>query len=137
MFRPLISHYERGDFRMSIIKTGPIPTLTLAMLVAAAVPAWAQDGASAPAASTAAPMAGSGAPASSKAADRALRRRVLEALAKAKGLRASGITVRAHNGAVTLEGWVPEAAQIDQAARVAQDVPGVASVANTLTLSTF
>jgi hyperosmotically inducible periplasmic protein len=73
----------------------------------------------------------------SKSADRALRRRVLNALAKVKGLRASGITVRAKDGAVILEGWVPEVAQIDQATRATQAVPGVMSVKNTLTLSTF
>jgi hyperosmotically inducible periplasmic protein len=123
---------------MRIFKIGQL--VLLATLVAASIQARAQDGVSAPAASTAAPiapMSGSGAPASSKAADRALRRRVLEALAKAKGLRASGITVRAHDGTVTLQGWVPEQAQIDQAAHVAQTVPGVTSVTNTLTLSTF
>ncbi|SAL46109.1 transporter [Caballeronia peredens] len=75
--------------------------------------------------------------ASSKADDRALRRRVLTALGKAKGMRATGITVRAKDGAVVLEGWVPEEAQIEQATRVAQGVPGVQSVRNTLTLSTF
>ncbi|SAK43873.1 BON domain-containing protein [Caballeronia ptereochthonis] len=74
---------------------------------------------------------------SSKADDRALRRRVLTALGKAKGLRATGITVRATDGAVLLEGWVPEEAQIEQAARVTQGVPGVKSVRNALTLSTF
>ncbi|BFG75241.1 hypothetical protein PTKU46_32740 [Paraburkholderia terrae] len=74
---------------------------------------------------------------SNKTADRALRKRVLTALARAKGLRATGITVRARNGAILLEGWVPEEAQVEQATRVAQGVPGVASVQNALTLSTF
>jgi hyperosmotically inducible periplasmic protein len=83
-------------------------------------------------------LAGSAAtPGASKAADRALRRHVLNALEKAQGLRASGITVRAHNGAVTLQGGVPEQAQIEQAAQVAKSVPGVTSVTNALTLSTF
>nr|WP_227875406.1 MULTISPECIES: BON domain-containing protein [Paraburkholderia] len=72
-----------------------------------------------------------------KAADRALRRRVLNALGKAKGLRAAGITVRAHDGAVALQGWVPEQSQIEQATHVAEGVAGVTSVTNTLTLSTF
>jgi hyperosmotically inducible periplasmic protein len=56
---------------------------------------------------------------------------------KEKNLRASGITVQAHSGDILLEGWVPEASQIDQAVRVAQGVPGVISVRNALTLSTF
>jgi hyperosmotically inducible periplasmic protein len=72
-----------------------------------------------------------------KKADRALRQRVLTALGKEKNLRASGITVQAHSGDILLEGWVPEASQIDQAVRVAQGVPGVTSVRNALTLSTF
>jgi hyperosmotically inducible periplasmic protein len=109
--------------------------LALATLFAASLQAHAQDGASVPSAS--AGLAAARAPVSSKAADRALRRRVLNALAKAKGLRASGITVRAHDGAVTLEGWVPEQGQIDQASRIAGTVQGVTSVTNTLTLSTF
>jgi hyperosmotically inducible periplasmic protein len=58
-------------------------------------------------------------------------------LSKTKGLRAMGITVRARNGAVTLEGWVPEQAQIELAAKAAQGVSGVTSVDNALTLSTF
>jgi hyperosmotically inducible periplasmic protein len=100
----------------------------------------AQDTAQAPASAT---MASSAMPASSsnrksdRAADRALRKRVLTALGKDKNLRAAGITVQAHGGAVLLEGWVPESAQIDQATRVAQSVQGVTSVRNTLTLSTF
>ncbi|KXV13478.1 transport-associated protein [Caballeronia megalochromosomata] len=94
----------------------------------------AQEAASAPVASVPAASAGK---TSSKSADRALRRRILDALAKTKGMRAGGITVRATNGDVILEGWVPEEAQIDQATRVTQGVQGVKSVRNTLTLSTF
>lgn len=120
---------------MKIAKTGSM--ICFGLLMTVAIGAHAQDGASAPAAPTAAPMASAGGATSSKAADRALRRRVLTALSKAKGLRASGITVRAHDGAVLLQGWVPEEAQIEQATQVAQAVPGVVSVKNTLTLSTF
>lgn len=120
---------------MNVIRNGR--PLAVAMLFAASWQAQAQ-GNEAPSSTPAAVAASVGAtPASAKAADRALRRRVLNALAKAKGLRASGITVRAVNGAVTLEGWVPEQVQIEQATRVAQGVAGVTSVNNTLTLSTF
>ncbi|SAK89295.1 transport-associated protein [Caballeronia calidae] len=106
--------------------------------VSAALHVHAQNVASAPsAASAAAPAPAASASKSSRAADRALRRRVLTALGKAKGLRPSGITVRATAGDVLLEGWVPEQAQIDQATRVAQSVQGVKTVRNTLTLSTF
>lgn len=111
-------------------------SLAVAVLFAAALQVHAQGSASASSAPAAVP-ASAGAVVSSKSADRALRRRVLNALAKSKGLRASGITVRAKDGAVMLEGWVPEEAQIDQATRVAQAVPGVSAVKNTLTLSTF
>jgi hyperosmotically inducible periplasmic protein len=116
--------------------------LALVALVSAVVQVHAQGSASASLATSAssatdAVSASAGAVAPSKSADRALRRRVLNALAKVKGLRASGITVRAKDGAVILEGWVPEVAQIDQATRATQAVPGVMSVKNALTLSTF
>ncbi|MFP6560383.1 BON domain-containing protein [Paraburkholderia sp. B3] len=121
---------------MKIAKTGLM--VVAGLLTAAALSAHAQGDASSAPAATAAPQTGSAAtPAASKAADRALRRRILTALGKAKGLRAAGITVRVNSGAVLLQGWVPEQAMIDQATQVAQTVPGVTSVKNTLTLSTF
>jgi hyperosmotically inducible periplasmic protein len=125
---------------MNVIRFGRF--LAVAALFAAALQVHAQESGSA-SSSTDAMSSGAGLSASagvgvsSKSADRALRRRVLNALAKSKGLRASGITVRAKDGAVVLEGWVPEVAQIEQATRVAQTVPGVTAVKNTLTLSTF
>lgn len=123
---------------MKIAKAGS--AICFALLMTVAPGARAGDSASVPAASAVAPaasIAGSGGATSSKAADRALRRHVLTALARAKGLQASGITVHAHDGEVLLEGWVPETAQIDQATKVTQAVPGVTSVKNTLSLSTF
>ncbi|SAK76803.1 transport-associated protein [Caballeronia glebae] len=98
--------------------------------LSASVPRFASASASASASATNGGKA-------TRAADRALRRRILTALGKEKNMRASGITVRATNGDVLLEGWVPEQAQIDQATRVAQNVQGVKSVRNMLTLSTF
>lgn len=111
--------------------------LLFGLLMTLALNVDAQEDSSVQSGSAEAQTASAGAPSSSKAADRALRRRVLNALAKAKGLRASGITVRAHDGAVLIEGWVPEEAMIDQATQVAQSVPGVTSVKTTLTLSTL
>ncbi|SAL45245.1 transport-associated protein [Caballeronia arvi] len=108
--------------------------------VSASFHVCAQNGASAPVGASPAATAASttpGAAKSAKAADRALRRRILTALADAKGMRASGITVRVTSGDVLLEGWVPEQAQVDQATRVAQGVQGVKTVRNTLILSTF
>ena len=72
-----------------------------------------------------------------KAANRKLRKDVIHVLARTKGLSVSNITVRADSGAVTLQGAVPEQAQIELAARAAASVPGVTSVKNALTLSTF
>lgn len=120
---------------MNLVRCGQ--ALAVAMLCAVSVAARAQDPASGATPGVAASAMTGAAPTASKAADRALRRRVLNALAKAKGLRATGITVRATNGAVILEGGVPEQAQIEQAAAVAKGVPGVTSVNNTLMLSTF
>ncbi len=116
---------------MKIARTGQV--ILFGLLMNFAIGAHAQNDAS----SLPTPMASAVAATSSKAADRALRRRVLTALGKAKGLRATGITVRAHDGAVLLEGWVPEQAQIGLASQVAEGVLGVTSVKNTLTLSTF
>ncbi|PVX70870.1 BON domain-containing protein [Paraburkholderia unamae] len=72
-----------------------------------------------------------------RAANRALQRRVVQALAKTRGVNATAIAVRADNGAVTLSGTVPEQGQMDVATSAAKAVPGVTSVRNALTLSTF
>ncbi|MFM0297197.1 BON domain-containing protein [Burkholderia sp. WP9] len=72
-----------------------------------------------------------------KAADRALQKNVVRALSKTKGLRATTITVRAHNGVVILEGTVPEQSQVGLATQAAEGVEGVDSVTNALTLSTL
>jgi hyperosmotically inducible periplasmic protein len=115
-----------------------------AMLVAVSLQAYAQD-ASAPAAATAA-ASGSTAAAkqqyndskaqykAAKSANRALSRKVRAALAKDKIVVVSNITVRAKDGAVTLQGTVPEQSQIDRAGEVAKGVAGVTSVNNTLTI---
>ncbi|TKC83159.1 BON domain-containing protein [Trinickia terrae] len=101
-----------------------------ALIVAFSVSAFAQASdtgmASAPAMSAAQP--------SGKQADRALSKTVRKALAKAKGVSAAGIVVRAKSGAVTLEGTVPDQSQIDKATQVAQGVAGVSSVKNALTV---
>jgi hyperosmotically inducible periplasmic protein len=125
---------------VNILRRAHIVAGTIAIAMSACL--HAQTGGSTPAPETgneiaAASVTSASAAQSNKAADRALRKRVLTALARTKGLRATGITVRANNGAILLEGWVPEEAQIEQATRVAQRVAGVASVQNMLTLSTF
>jgi hyperosmotically inducible protein len=99
-----------------------------ALIALIAFGAHAQGGtpASAPAAS---------APADAKAeraANRQLQKKVRQALAHTKGLSASGIAVRARDGVVTLQGWVPTQSQTTLALRTAQGVPGVTSVINQL-----
>ncbi|GAB7524458.1 BON domain-containing protein [Paraburkholderia sp. 2C] len=71
-----------------------------------------------------------------KKADRALARKVRGALAKAKGVSAANIIVRANasTGDVWLEGSVPEQPQVDMATQTAQGVSGVKNVKNDLTI---
>jgi hyperosmotically inducible periplasmic protein len=87
-------------------------------------------------AATAAPTASRAAPSakSAKAANKQLAKNVRRALAKTKGLTSTDITTIAKGGAVTLEGTVPDAAQIDKATEAAKGVAGVTSVKNALTI---
>ena len=109
------------------------------MLVAASLHVYAQVAASSPAA---APTDAANAQAqeskqqykAARAANRALSHKVRAALAKDKGISVANITVRAKDGAVILQGTVPEQSQIDRATDVAKGVAGVTSVKNTLTL---
>src|SRR5271154_1772654 len=89
-----------------------------ALIVMASLNAYAQssDATSAPA-TTAAPSAKA-----TRASNRALQRKVLRALARAKGLTADNITVRARDGAVTLEGRVTDQGQSDIATQTSQGV---------------
>lgn len=100
------------------------------VLCAAAVfsNAQAQDASPASAAINAAPRA------QDKAADRALRKDVVRALSRTKGLNTTRITVRAKSGAVMLEGSVPDQSEVDVATQAATHVSGVTSVKNTLTV---
>jgi hyperosmotically inducible periplasmic protein len=113
------------------------------VLVAASFQVYAQD-ASEPAA--AAPTSGPTAAAQhnvnqskaalrqARAANRALGRKVRAALARDRNISVSNITVRAKDGAVILQGTVPEASQIQRAGDVAKGVDGVTSVRNALTI---
>jgi hyperosmotically inducible protein len=67
-----------------------------------------------------------------RAENRKLRKAVLLALSKTRGLNVDRIVVVAKGGSILLEGYVPEANQIDLATSVAQGVPGVTAVSNTL-----
>ncbi|WP_028218775.1 BON domain-containing protein [Paraburkholderia oxyphila] len=109
------------------------------MLVAASLHVYAQDAASAPTpgATEAAKTQAQQSKAqykSAKAANRALSRKVRAALAKDKDISVANITVRAKDGAVILQGTVPEQGQVDHATEVAKGVAGVTSVKNALTI---
>lgn len=102
-----------------------------ALIVLASLNAYAQSS------DAMAPMAASSATSSTKAdkaANRALGRKVRSALSKTKGVSVANIVVRARGGAVTLEGSVPEQAQVDVATQAAQGVAGVTSVKSALTV---
>jgi osmotically-inducible protein OsmY len=67
-------------------------------------------------------------------ADRALRRKVYSAIVTHKEINAGNISVIAKGGAVTLDGTVVDASQIDKVGEIAKGVPGVTSVTNRLTV---
>jgi hyperosmotically inducible protein len=109
------------------------------LLLTTCVNAWSQQGQTASAPGNppgASAMAASGAvaPATGKKADRALRRKIYAAIATHKEISAGNLSVTAKDGAVTLNGSVTDASQIDRIAEIAKGVPGVASVTNKLTV---
>jgi hyperosmotically inducible protein len=69
-----------------------------------------------------------------RAENRQLAMSVRHALTKTKDLAASGVTILARGGVVTLNGTVPTDDQIQLAADTASHVPGVKSVKNNLTV---
>ncbi|QCP52633.1 BON domain-containing protein [Trinickia violacea] len=98
---------------------------------------WAQGSETgAGAASNQAAVAASGGMSAKDArkANRALRRQVYAAIVKHKEINAGDISVIAKGSAVTLDGTVTDASQIDKVAEIAKGVPGVASVTNQLTV---
>ena len=110
-----------------------------ALFVAASMNAWSQSGQPASAAAsvpgTSAMTASSAAaPATGRKADRALRRKVYAAIGKQKDISAGNISVTAKDGAITLNGSVTDASQIDKVVEITKGVPGVTSVTNKLTV---
>jgi len=111
-------------------------------LVAASLHVYAQDDAASAAPAAAGPAAaaqdqGNQSKALSKqarAANRALSHKVRSVLAKDRHISMSNVTVRARDGAVVLQGTVPEQSQIDHATEVAKGVQGVTSLKNALTI---
>lgn len=95
--------------------------------------AWAQGGASSGESSGAA-AAPASTPKEIRKANRALSRKVYAALAKHKEIDAGSISIVARGGAVTINGTVSEASQIDTVVETAKAVPGVKSVTNRLSV---
>ncbi|RQU11753.1 BON domain-containing protein [Burkholderia cenocepacia] len=89
------------------------------------------------AAATEAPAASSAPKAAAKTAKKANRKlgyAVRKAITKAGGIDVANIVVRSKGGAISLEGTVPDQAQIDKAEEAAKSVKGVTSVTNKLTV---
>ncbi|SAK94757.1 transport-associated protein [Caballeronia temeraria] len=107
-----------------------IKTVCAALIVLATFSSQAQNGD----ASTASHASDKQAAKAAKSLDRALAKKVRTALARTKGISVINISVRAREGAVMLQGSVPEQSQIDRATQVAQGVDGVKSVQNALTI---
>ncbi|WP_431823810.1 BON domain-containing protein [Burkholderia sp. F1] len=106
-----------------------------ALIVAASGNAWSQPGqaASAPAGMPAASAAERpAAPVSTRKANHALRRQVYAAIGKHKEISAGNISIVARGGAVTLNGTVTDASQVNAVAEIVKGVPGVTSVTNKL-----
>ena len=105
------------------------------LILAASTNAWSQSGQTASAPSGApAVEASAAAPVSSRQANRALRRQVYAAISKHKEISAGNISVVAKGGAVTLNGTVTDASQINQVVEIAKGVPGVTSVTSKLSV---
>ncbi|WP_408405019.1 BON domain-containing protein [Paraburkholderia sediminicola] len=96
--------------------------------------AYAQPESSTPTATVDSAVSAKASQKSTRKADRKLSSDVRRALSKTKEITVTNIFVRARSGAVTLTGSVPDNAQIDRAAQVANSVPGVTSVTNKLSL---
>ncbi|MEX3968929.1 BON domain-containing protein, partial [Paraburkholderia sp. EG286B] len=107
------------------------------LIASASVHVWAQAGASeASAASNGTAVAASGSTTAKdiRKADRTLRRKVYSAIVTHREINAGNISVIAKGGAVTLDGTVVDASQIDKVSEIAKGVPGVTSVTNKLTV---
>jgi hyperosmotically inducible periplasmic protein len=104
------------------------------MLIGASLQVYAQDASVPVGAASGTPLTAAQQSKAARAANRALSRRVRAALAKDKNIDVANVTVRAKEGAVTLQGTVPDSSQIDRATGVAQRVTGVTSLKNALTV---
>lgn len=107
-----------------------------ALIALASIPAWGQASESeASTASTGAAVATSGSDTAreSRRANRALRQKVYATIVKHAEINVGHISVVAKGGAVTLDGTVVDASQINKITEIVNGVPGVTSVTNRLT----
>lgn len=105
-----------------------------ALLICGSIQAYAQASDAAPATPASTTAGARQHYKSLKAANRALQRQVRSALVKDRSISMANVTVRARDGAVTLQGSVPVQDQSDRATEVAKSVPGVTSVRNALSI---
>jgi osmotically-inducible protein OsmY len=105
-----------------------------ALLICGSIQAYAQASDAAPATPASTTSSARQHYKSLKAANRALQRQVRSALVKDRSISMANVTIRARDGAVTLQGSVPLQDQSDRATEVAKSVPGVTSVRNALSI---
>ena len=105
-----------------------------ALLICGSIQAYAQASDAAPATPASTTSGARQHYKSLKAANRALQRQVRSALVKDRGISMANVTIRARDGAVTLQGSAPLQDQSDRATEVAKSVPGVTSVRNALSI---
>ncbi|CAE6851693.1 hypothetical protein R75461_07505 [Paraburkholderia nemoris] len=118
------------------MKTDTVLRMAGGILIAlASVHTWSQTSEPSAASSGSAIAASAGeTPKETRQANRALRRKVYAAIGKHKEIAAGNISVVTKGGAVTLDGTVVDASQIDKVAEIAKGVPGVTSITNRLTV---
>jgi hyperosmotically inducible protein len=101
----------------------------VAVAALASIPAYSQSSATDTTAASPAPTKKQ-----MRAQNRALEKAIRKSFQKVQNLDPAGIFIVPRNGNVTLEGDVPEAAQIDLAGQAAAATPGVTHVNNKIHL---
>ena len=115
-------------------KAGMAAMMLVVSLTVAPV-AWSQSsGATEALAGPVASASGSTTIKSDRKANRALQKQIYAAIAKHKEIDAGSISAKADNGAVSINGTVLEASQIDKVTEIAKSVPGVTSVTTRLSV---
>ncbi|CAG4919039.1 BON domain-containing protein [Paraburkholderia gardini] len=118
--------------KMTTCKLG-ISALIAAVCAGGVTPAWSQSSDTVSAASGAAASGASNAKAERRA-NRVLQKQIYAAFAKHQEIDAGSISVKAKNGAVTINGTVTDATQIEKITGIARGVAGVTSVTTKLSV---